>query len=174
MDSQTIIEATKTATSHFWQNLGLNEVWGVLVVAFFLLFLLSAVISRYQEGLWLNRLRKRNILTPPEQRFYRVLKTALPDKVILAQVSYNALITAKSRNVRARFNRLYADFVICNPQDFSVVAIVELDDPTHRTEEGKMKDKKRDKMLNKVGYKTARFDVSVKLSQEEIASRIMS
>lgn len=169
-----IIETAKTVTSLFRQHVGSNEVWGVVVAALLLILFMSAVISRYQESLWLNKLKKRNILTPPEQRFYRVLQTALPDKIILAQVSFNALITAKRRSIRARFNRLYADFVICNPHDFSVVAIVELDDPTHRTEEGKRKDKKRDKILGKVGYKTTRFDVSGKLSQKEIVARIMS
>lgn len=172
MDSLAITEAAKTAASYFRQLEGSNELWGVLVAALFLILLSSTVISRYRESLWLNKLRKRKILTPTEQRFYRTLKAALPDQVILAQVSYNAFITAKSRSVRARFNRLYADFVICNAHDFSVIAIVELDDPTHRTEEGKRKDKKRDKILNNVGYKTARFDVSEKLSQEEIVTRI--
>ncbi|MDD3182593.1 MAG: DUF2726 domain-containing protein [Alphaproteobacteria bacterium] len=172
MDSLTIIETAKTAASSFRQHVGSNEVWGVLVAALLLILFMSAVISRHQKSLWLNKLKKRNILTPPEQRFYRVLKTALPDKIILAQVSFNALITAKGRSVRARFNRLYADFVICSAHDFSVIAIVELDGETHQTDEGKLKDAKRDRILTRAGYRIERFSTAENLTGAYVIARL--
>ena len=53
---------------------------------------------------------------------------------MLAQVSFSQLVgVKKGHNFKAiwnRYNRLTADFVLCN-KDFSIAAVIELDDRTH-------------------------------------------
>lgn len=83
------------------------------------------------------------------------LTQALPEHIVLAQVSFSALLDAKTQRARNRFNQKTADFVICD-KAFNVVAEVELDDSSHN---GRSKqDANRDNMLKDAGYKVIRFN----------------
>ena len=59
---------------------------------------------------------------------------AYPDHVVLAQVSFSQIVGVKKghdfRAIWNRYNRLTADFVVCN-KDFSIAAVLELDDRSH-------------------------------------------
>ena len=59
-----------------------------------------------------------------------------------------------------------ADYVICNKEMY-VLAVVELDDRTHRND----KDAKRDAMLVQAGYKVIRWDSKNKPTAEQIRER---
>ena len=76
----------------------------------------------------------KKVLTPVEQQLYQRLIRAFPDHVVLAQVAFSQLVgVKKGENFTAiwnRYNRLTADFVICN-KDFSIAAVLELDDRSH-------------------------------------------
>ena len=76
----------------------------------------------------------KKILTPVEQQLYQRLLRAYPDHVVLAQVAFSQLVgVKKGENFTAiwnRYNRLTADFVVCN-RDFSIAAVLELDDRSH-------------------------------------------
>ena len=85
---------------------------------------------------------------------YFRLREALPDHVILAQVAMSALITASSQATRNRFDRKVVDFVVCN-KAFEVVAVVELDDASHRGKEAAVD--RRDKLVQGAGYRAVRF-----------------
>lgn len=52
-------------------------------------------------------------LTRSEQSMYFRLQGALPDLIVLSQVSFGALLTARTWAARNTFNRKRADFVIC-------------------------------------------------------------
>lgn len=135
-------------------------------------FLLSFVGAWMKKNLWYKELRREQMLSPSEQKFSRLLKEALPDKIIFAQVSFNALVTTRRRAIRPKFNTNFADFVICNAKDFSVEVIVELDGPEHETERGRLKDEKRDKILKSVGYRVERFLLRDKPTEVDIISRL--
>ncbi|SDE95664.1 Protein of unknown function [Variovorax sp. CF079] len=93
-------------------------------------------------------------LTRNEQSMYFRLQGALPDLIVLSQVSFGALLSARSTAVRNTFDRKRADFVICE-KSFKVVAIVELDDSSH---DGKRaRDDKRDAQLKNAGYRVLRY-----------------
>ena len=100
------------------------------------------------------KLTARRTLTPREEQMFFALTAALPECTILAQVSFQALLDTPSFEDRNRFNRKYADFVICSKR-LTTVAIVELDDSTHDSK--KAADKDRDVMLQKAGYQTIRY-----------------
>ncbi|WP_213956357.1 DUF2726 domain-containing protein [Variovorax sp. dw_954] len=93
-------------------------------------------------------------LTRNEQAMFFRLQGALPDLIVLSQVSFGALLTAKSMPVRNTFDRKRADFVICE-KSFKVVAIVELDDSSHDGK--KARDEKRDALLTTAGYRVLRY-----------------
>lgn len=98
--------------------------------------------------------RRKRVLTEREQSMYNRLAQALPDMVVLAQVSFGALMTARSWQTRNSFDRKIADFVICD-KAFQVIAVIELDDASHRGKEEK--DAERDAMLKEVGYRVVRY-----------------
>ncbi|MDN3923215.1 DUF2726 domain-containing protein [Roseateles violae] len=97
---------------------------------------------------------KRPPLTEREQAMYFRLSQAMPDSVVLAQVAFSALLDTKDRPTRATFNRKMADFVVCS-KAFEVIAVVELDDASHRGRESQ--DAKRAALLTAAGYKVMRF-----------------
>lgn len=93
-------------------------------------------------------------LTRNEQLMYFRLQGALPELIVLSQVSFGALLAAKSQAVRNTFDRKRADFVVCE-KSFKVVAIVELDDSSHDGNEAR--DAKRDTLLKAAGYRVLRY-----------------
>lgn len=96
----------------------------------------------------------KNPLTDREQAMYWRLVEARPDDVVLAQVALSALLDSNVRATRNTFDRKVADFVICD-RSFKPLAVVELDDGSHRGKE--RRDDARDRMLKAAGYRTVRF-----------------
>lgn len=93
-------------------------------------------------------------LTKNEQPIYFRLIEAFPDLVVLAQVSFSALMSSTVQASRNKFDRKTADFVLCS-KSFDVVAVIELDDASHN---GRAKeDSDRDSLLTGVGYRVLRF-----------------
>lgn len=114
--------------------------------------------------------KAKSLLSPNEKEFFVRLAQALPDYHILTQVSFGALLHPDVKNdnklfyrVRGTFAQKIADYVICN-QSLEVLAVVELDDRTHRED----KDAKRDAMLEQAGYKVVRWNSKSKPTLEQI------
>lgn len=99
---------------------------------------------------------KRTIASANEQMMYWRLVSAFPapEYVVLTQVSFGALLTAKGGASRYSFSQKIADFVLLD-KTFKVLSVIELDDSSHRGREGK--DASRDAMLAKAGYKILRY-----------------
>jgi very-short-patch-repair endonuclease len=98
--------------------------------------------------------RAKKLLTEREQAMFHRLQQAFPNEVVLSQVAFSALLTAKDMPTRATFNRKVADFVVAT-KAFEVLAVIELDDSSHKGREGV--DGKRDALLEKGGYRVLRF-----------------
>lgn len=118
---------------------------------------------------------KKPLLTSNEQEFYSRLLRALPGHIVLTQVSMGALVDVDPKvsekfrvRLRELFNRKIVDFVICG-RGMRVVALVELDDRTHRPE----KDKLRDTLTFRAGYPTLRYESKNKPSVEQIAADVL-
>jgi len=99
-------------------------------------------------------------LSNHEQVLYFHLIKALPDHIILSQVQLSQLLgVKKGNNYYAwlnRINRMSADFVVCN-KDSSVVAVIELDDATHKRKDRQAADAKKDKALTSAGIRVVRW-----------------
>lgn len=98
--------------------------------------------------------RKRPVLSMREQPMYAQLVKAFPGHVVLAQVSFNALLDTNDQAVRNRYCRKYADFVICT-KAFGAIAIVEYDDSSHNGRE--KEDAARESFLIAAGYPVFRY-----------------
>ncbi|MFZ6776318.1 DUF2726 domain-containing protein [Undibacterium sp. Ji83W] len=98
--------------------------------------------------------RKRPVLTMREQPMYGQLVKAFPAHVVLAQVSFSALLDTNDQSVRNRYCRKYADFVICT-KAFGAIAIIEYDDSSHHGRE--KEDAARDSFLIAAGYPVFRY-----------------
>ena len=96
----------------------------------------------------------RPVITHFESKMFNRLKQSFPEYHILAQVAFSALITHNNYKVRSKFNRKVTDFVILDKK-LNVIAIIELDDPTHIGKE--QEDAERDAMLLQAGYQVYRY-----------------
>ena len=85
---------------------------------------------------------------------YNRLVQSLPDLVVLAQVSFGALLTARAYAARNTFDRKIADFVVFD-RGFQVLAVIELDDSSHKGKEAR--DAQRDALLTQAGYRVLRY-----------------
>lgn len=110
-----------------------------------------------------------------EQRFFTLLKSSLPHYVVLAQVDLRRIVRSRRCTPRTSPNRspqLLLDYVVCQP-DFSVVAVIELDDMSHDDEVQRALDAKKDDVMNAVNIPLLRYDVSKQLpSPYDIALQI--
>lgn len=101
------------------------------------------------------------VLTDTEAKFFRQLESVLTDEWIFPQVAMSALIkpTGRGKQYWSSFGKIAqkrVDFAICR-KDLSLIAIVELDDPSHDRREDE--DVQRDAYLKSAGIRTVRFDV---------------
>ncbi len=124
------------------------------IAAVVLLALFVEAAKRQGKGRALGPIKAKKPLTPREQGMFFRLQEAFPEHVVLSQVGMSALLSAKDTRTRNAFDRKVADFVLCT-KAFDVLAVIELDDATHKGKEGK--DAKRDEMLQRAGFKTLRF-----------------
>lgn len=134
--------------------------FGLLVLVVLVLGALGAILKGRA-----NRLgyRQTKPLSEVEQILYWRLVEALPECVILCQVTFSRFMRpdvvgrAAIGEYMAMQNKIAQksiDYLVCL-KDFTVVAAVELDDATHITEQ----DVRRDELLRLAGIQVVRFHV---------------
>jgi very-short-patch-repair endonuclease len=104
---------------------------------------------------FVDKPKARPPLTAREQAMYNRLVQTLPDLVVLPQVSFGALLTARTRAARSSFSRKIADFVVCD-RSFKVVAVVAFGgDKAHKGKS--QRDLDREALLVEAGYRVLRY-----------------
>jgi very-short-patch-repair endonuclease len=105
----------------------------------------------------------KRVLTPIEQTLYHRLVRAFPEHVVLSQVALSQLVgVKKGENFKAvwnRYNRLVADFVVCT-RDFSIAAVLELDDRSHDSPQRQDADRRKTAVLAAAGIPLHRLNVN--------------
>ncbi len=102
---------------------------------------------------------KFQLLNKTEQELYKRLVEATPALVVLAQVSMSQLFHLNRRDgylQLGEIGRKSIDFLLCR-QDFSIVAAIELNGPTHETEKQKRADETKRRTLEDAGIPLAVF-----------------
>jgi hypothetical protein len=117
----------------------------------------------------------KQVLTPVEQQLYLRLIRAYPDHVVLAQVSFSQIIGVKKghdfRAIWNRYNRLTADFVLCN-KDFSIAAVIELDDRSHDHPSRQDADRRKGAICEAAGIPLHRLNVNPLPNESELRDYI--
>ena len=166
--------------------------WGPLVVVagYIGVFRLYSVSSDARaRKRWLERkermmeeaeraLVSKNLLTPNEQEFYGRLEKAADELglQVVPQVAMGALLDVNLEKthplywpLRRRFDKKIVDFVVYVKGSMRVLTIVELDDRTHDPE----KDRQRDAMMSKAGFRTVRWDSRAKPTVQAIKDKFL-
>ena len=104
----------------------------------------------------------RPVLSEVERQLFHRLVEALPEKLILPQVQLCRFVEVRNVPRRLailnRYNRLSADFVICNA-DAVVERVVEFDDRSHNRAAARSRDAKKDAVPEAAGIPVVRFQV---------------
>lgn len=149
----------------------------MLIGMFLLVIIILAILSTLKKGESKGGNGKRNpikgkrIITMNEQPTFMKLKEALPEHIILAQVAFSAFMTAQGYATRNLFNRKVADFAVLD-KSFNIVAIVELDDSSHKGKEDL--DAERDALIREAGFKVIRYKRTPELTQIHADFKISS
>jgi very-short-patch-repair endonuclease len=103
----------------------------------------------------------RSPLTMREQFLYHRLSVMYPEHIILAQVALSQIIdvspgTSNRQAIRGKFKQRVADFVLCRC-DFSIVAVIELDDPSHAQPHRQDADARKKKAVESAGLTFVRI-----------------
>lgn len=134
----------------------------ILIVVFVIVILVLGNTKKAKKGGERNPIKGKRILTMNEQPTFLRLREALPEHIVLAQVAFSAFMTAQGYATRNLFNRKIADFVVLDKQ-FNIVAIVELDDSSHRGKEDK--DADRDSLIIEAGHRIIRYQRTPDIDQ---------
>jgi len=118
---------------------------------------------------------KKSLLSPTEVKFFSTLLKATPNSFIFPQVSLSQLVGIPKGPDRLgsfnRINRMTVDFVVCDGQLNTLVAI-ELDDRTHDRQSSVERDSKKNVVLSTAGIKLIRIRVEKLPTVEELQEMI--
>lgn len=104
----------------------------------------------------------KTVLSQPEQALYHRLVAALPEHIVLAQVQLSRVLgVRKGFDVNAwnnRINRMSYDFLVCR-NDFTVIAVIELDDQSHEKAPRIETDRKKNRVTAATSLPLIRWQV---------------
>lgn len=141
----------------------------IVVIVVILLLLGLALLKKKPDTN--SKFHPRRPLSEPEQQLFWKLRSALPDHVVLPQVSFSRFLYAKGATNNENFRKLarakqkVADFLVCD-KTFFIIAVVELDDSSHNP----TKDATRDAILKEAGLRVVRWKVNTMPTENEIRS----
>jgi hypothetical protein len=100
----------------------------------------------------------RSLMTAREREFIRLLRLALPNAEIHAQVAMGALVevVGGGRAARNRFDRKVLDYVVCSSAG-TVLYAIELDDRSHLSESAKKRDAVKNEVCAAAGLRLVRY-----------------
>lgn len=146
---------------------------------FFVLLLMAVLLSiRGKHPYPYERIP--SILNPPEQRFYKILKSVVGQQVIIfSKVRIADILKVKNSSKHKDFWRHFSkisqkhiDFVLLDPKHFTTLCLIELDDKSH----GYFHRRKRDEFVNRImaqsGIPLYRFAVRRHYNRAEILQKL--
>jgi hypothetical protein len=142
----------------------------VLVIGVLWVLRAASAGKAAQDEVW--QLEAKPVLSEPEQMLFQRLVAAYPDYIVLAQVALSQLLkvkpgTSNRESIRGRYKQLVADFVICR-NDFTAVAVIELDDSSHERPDRQRADQTKNRALEAAGLRLVRIPVGSMPSQADL------
>lgn len=126
--------------------------------------------------------KRKKLLSPSELSFYKVLLSTLPNNIIIIPKVRQADILGVKKSLsrsqwQTAFNKIsrkHYDFVLCSTDDFSIIAVIELDDKSHQKPSRISRDNFVDDSLNQAGLPLFRFTAKSSYNKKYIASKLYS
>jgi hypothetical protein len=120
----------------------------------------------------------KRLLTEREQSLYQSLLNLYPSHRLFIQVALSQLVDVPEdhpnrQSIRNRFSQLVADFVLCRA-DLSIVAVIELDDRSHRRADRQDADARKNKALADAGIRLVRIPAGRLPSEDTLRSLIVA
>lgn len=140
----------------------MNHLTGTMFLIFAVLIVVVIALKGKRQALGDYRYYKKELLTAPEQVLLHRLISALPGKLIFAQVAMRALVDVKSPDRKTYWSKTgeiqgkYVDFVVCEPSG-AVIAVIELDDASHQREDRQKADRIKNKAFTEAGVRLIRI-----------------
>lgn len=118
----------------------------------------ASLVSAPEPPVW--PFVRRRFMVPAEVAMFRVLRTAFPGFHVFAQVGLSCLVDVADGANRTywsnRVNRMSVDFVLCDAR-LEVVAVLEVDGPSHSADDAVARDAKKDAVLAAAGIRILRY-----------------
>lgn len=161
-----------------WLNYFYLFIGIVVLLCAFLRFRRKVQVNDY-SGLYSPR---KALLSPAERSFYGVLDQSLSDHFeIFTKIRTSDIFTPKStlnRNEYAiAWNKIKAkhiDFILCDKETLSVIALIELDDSSHNRPQTIERDKFINAICLNTGIPLIRFKVEYSYPLEQVRERVLS
>lgn len=118
------------------------------------------------------------LMTNSEVRFFELLRDAVPEYFIFAQVQLSRIIDAnqapESRKWLNRISRLSIDYLLVDVDAQTSLIAIELDDWSHESEARQRTDAKKNKALSCAGIPIMRFHVEKMPTVEQLRREILA
>ncbi len=156
--------------------------WIALAVVLIVLVVLIAVKQKPshngEEGAPYTR--TPSLFTPAERSFLGVLDLAAgKDFRVFGKVRVGDVLTPRAGQDRStrqtalnRINRKHFDFILCRPDDLTVLCAIELNDASHQRKDRQERDEFLEKACQSAGLPLIQFDAQYAYSPTEISARI--
>lgn len=122
---------------------------------------------------------KRKLMTKNERELYERIKEHIPEVLIFAQVQLSQIVFHPQQGSKEAFywnnriNRMSVDLLITNTS-FETLAVIELDDPSHKREDRKKQDQKKNKVLKDANIKVIRIPTGSNPSMDALRRILLS
>lgn len=101
---------------------------------------------------------KTSFLSPAEKHFYQKLNQIINNNfVIFSHVKMAELLYSNSKEFKPENHMQHIDFILCNPQDFSIKLGIELDDSSHNNEKAKQRDEFKNQIFKQINVPLLRI-----------------
>ena len=151
----------------------------VTLIIIIVLFLAKPFLSFVRNKKKLPYQKSQSLLTPGEKAFYPVLLKSLKGEAVLvmAKVRFADLLHLPSdtKDFYAHLNKItskHVDFVLCEPHTLKILAVIELDDPSHLRDENRSRDEFKNSVLEQVNIPIVRILTKRAYSENEIYQKI--
>ncbi len=110
---------------------------------------------------------KKPLLTKREEEFYKKIKPICDNSniIILSKVRLADIVEPNKdlpfKEKQTYLNKIikkHIDFILCKPDNMEIIALVELDDTTHRQKKRIESDEFKNKLCKEVGYRLIRVN----------------
>lgn len=149
----------------------MSTLFAIALVVICLIGLVTVLSKLPHQGSTLWPVSARPLMNATEWKAYDRLQEALPDHIVLAQVGLSQLVKVRagkgSRTAENKIFRKVVDFVVIKP-DRQVLAVLEVDGPTHQRTSSQRRDADKDAALTAAGYTVHRISAAALPSGAEL------